>query len=210
MESSSYLSKQRKSGKPIKGLLVTAVALTMVATALSIAQAAPVSVLVSDNRFEPANVQATVGQPILWDTSASTRRSHNVRQNDMLFYSGFAATDFTYRRVFSAGTFGYYCEIHGSRSSGMNGTVKVPVKLIAGPAGPDFLVVWATADTNTGTKFTVQYKVGSKAWKTWKDATSARKATFGSAQLGTRYSFRAKSLKNGNASKWSPVESINA
>ncbi len=208
MQTRSYRSKQATSDKRASGLFATAVAVTLTATALSVAHAAPVSVLVRDNAFEPATALATVGQKVVWATGSSTRRSHNVRQDDMLFYSGFPTTDFTFRRVFSAGTFDYYCEIHGSRSRGMDGSVKVPAKLSAAPAGPDFLVVWATSESNTGTRFTVQYKIGTSAWKTWKDAASARKATFGQAEPGTRYSFRAKSLKNGEASKWSPVASI--
>ncbi len=187
---------------------MSATVTTMVASALAIAHAAPVSVGVRDNRFEPGNTRATVGQPVVWTAGTSSNRAHNVRQDDLIFYSGFAEANFTFRRVFSAGTFHYYCEIHGSRSGGMDGTVKVPVKLIPEPAGPDFLVIWATADSNTGTRFTVQYKIGTRAWQTWKDETSARKATFGTAELGARYSFRAKSLKHGKTSKWSPVASI--
>ncbi len=183
----------------------------LVGSMLSGAQAAAESVLVRDNAFEPTNTKAVVGQGVVWATGASTAESHNVREDRKIFYSGRPFdVEFTYRRVFSAGTFHYFCERHGFRRGGMDGTVKVPVMLETAPAGPDFTVKWATSASNTGTKYTIQYKIGSGAWKTWKSATSALKATFGSADAGKRYTFRAKSLKGDAASKWSPVASLTA
>lgn len=173
------------------------------------AQAAPRQVLVRDDVFEPANTKAVVGQTVEWTTAASATDTHNVREDRKIFYSGPAFdTEFTYSRVFSAGTFHYFCERHGFRRGGMDGTVKVPVELAGAPSGPDFTVKWAASATNTGTKFAVQYKIGSGAWKTWKSSTRALKATFGLAEAGKRYTFRAKSMKGDAASKWSPVASI--
>ncbi len=177
---------------------------------LSGAQAAAQSVLVRDNAFEPASTKAVVGQAVIWATGASTAEPHNVREDRKIFYSGRPfEVEFTYRRVFSAGTFHYFCERHGFRRGGMDGTVKVPVTLATAPAGPDFTVKWATSASNTGTKYTIQYKIASGAWKTWKSSTSALKATF-SADAGARYTFRARSLKGDAASKWSPVALLTA
>ncbi len=183
--------------------------LLLVGGIVSGAYAAAESVLVSDNKFDPDNTNAVVGQAVIWATGPSTSRAHNVREDRKIFYSGTPFdVEFTYRRVFSAGTFHYFCESHGYRRGGMDGIVKVPVTLATAPTGPDFTVKWATSASNTGTKYTIEYKIGSGAWKTWKSATSARQATFGLAEAGKRYTFRAMSLKGDAASKWSPVASI--
>ncbi|HWC13488.1 MAG TPA: hypothetical protein VG929_02695 [Actinomycetota bacterium] len=169
--------------------------------------AAAVSIQVQDNKFDPAVTPASVGQTVVWASAASTNDLHNVREDHKIFYSGRPyEIDFTFKRVFSAGTFGYFCERHGFRGGGMDGTVRVPVKLARAGAG-DVTVVWATDASNTGTKFTVQYRIGSGSWRPWKSAVSARKATF-PGKPGTRYAFRAKSLKGTAASAWSPVASI--
>lgn len=191
------------------GLLLTALAL--VGGVVSGAYAADESVLVSDNKFDPENTNAIVGQAVVWATGASTSRAHNVREDRKIFYSGPAFdVEFTYRRVFSAGTFHYFCEQHGFRRGGMDGTVYVPVALADDPIGPEFTVTWATSTSNTGSKFTIQYRVGSGEWKAWKSSTRARNATFDLAEIGKRYSFRAKSIRGDDESKWSPIASIAA
>ena len=185
-------------------VLVTAVLLAALTSPVG---AAAQTVQVLDNSFEPAITKAVVGQAVVWETTSSTSDLHNVREDRKIFYSGRPEQiDFTFKRVFSAGTFGYFCERHGFRGGGMDGTVKVPVKLTRATAG-DVSVVWATDASNTGTKFTVQYRVGSGSWRPWKSAVSIRKARF-PGQPGTRYAFRAKSLRGTAASNWSPVASI--
>ena len=181
------------------------------AALLPVARAATVTVTARDNAFEPANTKVSIGQQVTWTNASSASAAHNVREDRKIFYSGLAnSTDFSYSRVFSAGTFHYFCETHGWRGGGMDGTVKVPVKLSAAPAGANFTVAWATASSNTGSKYTVQYRIGSGAWKTWKSSTSAVDATFTGADAGKRYTFRAKSQQGDAASKWSPVVSITA
>lgn len=190
-------------------LLLTA--LMLVGGVVSGAYAADESVVISDNKFDPDNTSAVVGQAVVWTTGASTSRAHNVREDRKIFYSGPAhEVEFTYRRVFSAGTFHYFCEQHGFRRGGMDGTVYVPVALADEPIGPEFTVTWATSASNTGSKFTIQYRIGSGEWKTWKSSTRARKATFDLAEIGKRYSFRAKSIRGDDESKWSPIASIAA
>ncbi|MBA2726312.1 MAG: hypothetical protein H0U53_10015 [Actinobacteria bacterium] len=174
------------------------------------AGAAAESVTVRDNAFDPATTKATVGQTVVWETGSTTSDSHNVREDGKIFYSGPPDSGFTFKRVFSAGTFHYFCEVHGFRGGGMDGTVKVPVKLLDAPSGSDFTVVWATSSSNTGTRYTVQYRVGSGVWKNWKTKVTVGKATFTQGSSGTRYSFRAKSLKGDAESKWSPVISTSA
>ena len=190
-------------------VLVLSALAAVVAGLMSAAYGAPVSVVVSDDVFEPGKIRAAVGQKVEWTTASSATDAHNVREDRKIFYSGPAFdTEFTYSRVFSAGTFHYFCERHGFRRGGMDGTVKVPVALTAAPRGPDFTVRWAASDSNTGSRYAVQYKIGSGSWENWKSSTRAVKATFGLAEPDKRYTFRAKSMKGDAASKWSPVASI--
>lgn len=194
----------RRLGAAISGVILLA------SLALP-AGAAVESVVVRDNAFDPSTTKATVGQTVVWETGSTTSELHNVREDRKIFYSGPPdSVEFTFRRVFSAGTFHYFCENHGFRGGGMDGTVKVPVKLLDAPTGSDFTVVWATSRSNTGTRYTVQYRVGSGVWKNWKTKVTVGKAIFTQASSGTRYSFRAKSLKGDAESKWSPVTSTAA
>lgn len=195
----------------IRKLVLLGAAAALIAALFPPAHAAPLSVSARDNAFEPANTKARIGQEVMWTNAASAQDAHNVREDRKIFYSGFAGSiELSFSRVFSAGTFHYFCERHGFRRGGMDGTVKVPVKLLAAPAGPNFTVAWATSASNTGSKYRIHYRIGSGRWKTWKSATSALRATFKGAVAGKRYTFRAKSLEGDAASKWSPLASIAA
>ncbi len=179
------------------------------------ALAATTEVKLNDNFFDPPATKVPVGGKVHWSRAAGARDQHNVAQNNRLFYSGRPtdrAIDFT--RVFSAGTFPYFCEIHAGQ--GMTGTVTVPVKLSAAPAGKPFTVTWATRKSNTGARFAVQFRVGTGVWKTWKSKTKAKGDVFGKrgnpvrVKSGKKYSFRAlsKKAKGRGASNLSPVKSF--
>ena len=182
--------------------------------------AATKDVDVVDRRFVQDNISVAVGDIVHW-TTAGTQEGHNVREDGKrsngtnggtpIFNSG-RETDFIdFKMTFSAGTFHYYCRIHGTPNGGMDGTIKVPVKLAAKPSGPNFTVMWATSATQTGSKFDVQFRIGSASWHDWHKGTAALKGVFGAAgtpadaALGTKYSFRARSHKGDAVSKWSPV-----
>lgn len=195
----------------MRKLVLLGVLVALGAALFPAAHAAPLSVSARDNAFEPAHTKARIGQEVVWTNAASAQDAHNVREDRKIFYSGFAGSiELSFSRVFSAGTFHYFCERHGFRGGGMDGTVKVPVKLLAAPTGPNFTVAWATSASNTGSKYRIHYRIGSGKWKTWKSATSALRATFKSAIADKRYTFRAKSLKGDAASKWSPGVSVTA
>lgn len=190
----------------IRRLVLFLLVAVLSAAFFPVANAATIEITARDNAFEPANTTARIGQEVRWTNAANAQEAHNVREDHKIFYSGTPFdVEFSYSRNFSAGTFHYFCERH--KEMGMDGSVKVPVKLSAAPSGPDFTVAWATAASNTGSKYRIHYKIGSGAWKTWKSGTSARSATF-KGVAGKRYTFRAKSLKGDAASKWSPTVSI--
>lgn len=193
----------------IRKLVLVVLVAVLSAALFPPAHAASIAVTARDNAFEPANIKAKIGQEVVWTNADSAQEAHNVREDRKIFYSGTAFdVQLSYSRVFSAGTFHYFCERHGFRGGGMDGTVKVPVKLAAAPSGPNFTVAWATGASNTGSKYTIRYRIGSGVWKTWRSGTSARTATFKGAVAGKRYTFRAKSLKGDASSKWSPPISI--
>jgi len=73
--------------------------------------------------FSPATVTVDAGQPVCWTWSGT---EHTVKADDGSFTSGPPASSVTFQRTFnSAGTFGYYCQVHGSTTGGMRGTVVV-------------------------------------------------------------------------------------
>lgn len=175
-------------------------------------------VSIGDSFFSPDTISRRAGGSVHWARSSGSGLSHNVRENHLLFRSGNITSgtiDFT--RIFSAGTFHFYCEQHGSPSGGMDGLVKVKPRIAAAPSGLKFTVRWANAQSNTGEVFDVQYRVGSGPWKDWKKNTPAEKGVFGAngkpvgAKDGTKYSFRARSQMAGDdtsASGWSPRTSF--
>ena len=108
------------------------------------ALAATVDVDVADNSFQPRDVTVDEGDTVLWSQSGT--RPHTVTADDGSFDSagGGSATmsqGSTFSHVFgSAGTFRYYCKIHGGPGGvGMSGTVTVraaqaPTTTTAAPA----------------------------------------------------------------------------
>jgi len=191
---------------------VLAVALVgLLATSVS---AATTQVGATDDRtFNPRNVNQAVGGSVHWaGTPAVSTDEHSVRQDAGIFDSGNPTPNLNFTRKFSAGTFAYHCEEHGDQ--GMVGTVRVPPQTLGAPRGLPFTVRWAAAGTNTGNRFTVQYRVGSGAFKNWFASTSARSAVFGARNRpvrlvrGRTYAFRVSSGAGAARSAISPVKSF--
>jgi plastocyanin len=207
------------SRRAVERALGLVVALVGVALALAVPAPAGVAsktVLLGDDFFDPRRVTVAVGGAVTWDRPASTDDRHNVREDGRIFRSGDPTADdaFSYTVVFSAGTFHYYCEVHGGPSGGMAGVVRVPVTLLAAPSGLPFTVRWATAATRTGDRFDVQFRVGSGPWRAWRQGTSSFQAVFGKdgrpvrVKGGATYTFRARSLSGSARSRWSPPRSF--
>lgn len=159
-------------------------------------------VTISDDAFTPAVIAPKLGGGVQW-IRGSGSHSHNVAEVSDIFRSGAPTTGaIFYNRIFSAGTFSYESE----NFTAMDGTVKVKPKTSAKGTGATFTVTWATTKTNTGTKFNVQYKVGTGVWKSWLSNSSLKKAVFGASgspivpKAGTKYSFRVQS---GTGTAWS-------
>ena len=95
---------------------------TFTATATAAAGTTDVDVL--DNFFAPTTAQVSPGGTIRWTWGGNNQ--HNVTWVSGGFNNSDTQTSGTHDVQFpSAGTFDYYCTIHGSPTSGMRGTVAV-------------------------------------------------------------------------------------
>jgi plastocyanin len=173
-------------------------------------------VTVTDNRFvEDVTFLPRPGYAVPWQWDVGLSSAHNVRQDKGLFRSGDPTSvgGTMFERVFSAGTFHYYCEVHGSPSGGMDGKVRVrPLVQSSGVPGV-FSVIWA-AGTKTGKAFDVQYRVDGGPWIDWKTDTKRLARRFGAndrpvaVEPEHSYEVRARSQKRVDTptkvSGWSP------
>jgi plastocyanin len=89
----------------------------------------PVSIqLRSDggNRFEPANVTIAAGTTVTWTWVGGI---HNVTPAGAPTFTGSGSpvsAPHTFSQTFSSpGTYLYFCEVHGTATSGMRGTIVV-------------------------------------------------------------------------------------
>jgi plastocyanin len=199
-----------RRGRVVRALALGTVLTGVFATSVS---AATTQVAANDSRtFSPSAVTAALGGNVHW--AASGIDEHSVTQDQGVFNSGAAAAGLNFTRTFSAGTFAYHCEKHGDQ--GMVGVVRVAPQVVAGPAGLPFTVKWATAGSNTGSRFDVQYRVGSGPFRAWKTNTTARSAVFGARSQpvrvarGKSYSFRVVSRASTSRSGASPVKTFRA
>jgi hypothetical protein len=191
-------------------------ALPVVASALD---GGPTPITINDDFFAPdrATRDFENGPSFHWSRQLGAVDQHNVRQDDKLFRSGNPTTGpIEFSVDASAGSFHYYCEIHGSPNGGMDGVIKVR-PLLTEPFTVNefdtFGVEWADGSTTTGSLFDVRYRIGSSKWKIWKNDTSKTHATFGNNNKpakvvpGKTYKVEARSEKanTDKRSGWSPA-----
>jgi plastocyanin len=193
----------------VRGFALGAVLTGLFATSVS-AATTQVGVGNGSKTFSPSAVTQAVGGSVQW--AATDGDTHSVTQNALIFDSGPASVGVNFTKTFSAGTFPYHCKKHGDQ--GMVGTVRVPPQVLASPTGLPFTVTWASAATNTGTRFDVQYRVGTGAFKTWVRGTTAKSKVFGARSnpvrvaRGKTYAFRVVSKTAAGSSAQSPAKSF--
>jgi plastocyanin len=164
-----------------RSLIISAAAVALALPA--VAGAAPREIDVGDDFFAPRKPPARDFQPgpsFRWSNGGGTGNRHNIRQDHRLFRSGnLTKGPINFAINASAGSYHYYCELHGSRQGGMAGRVKVrPVAETDHLIG-EIEVHWADSNTDTGSRFDVRYRVDQRKWKTWKNDTSKFHAAFG-------------------------------
>ena len=87
-------------------------------------QGVQAKITISGTSFSPSTVTVDPGQPVCWTWTQSTQ--HNVHADDDSFTSGGPANTGTFQTTFTApGSHGFYCQVHGSTTGGMRGTVVV-------------------------------------------------------------------------------------
>jgi plastocyanin len=183
----------------------------------------PTEISIGDDFFSPDTPPPQdfhSGTSFHWRRDVSSVNKHNVVQDARLFSSGALTSgpiDFSVSA--SAGTYHYYCKLHGlaggSPDAGMNGIVKVR-PLQTGPLTVNqfdtFGVRWADASTTTGSLYDVRYRIGGGAWKIWLNDTAREHATFGKRRRpakvvsGRTYKVSVRSEKTNTAKRsgWSP------
>jgi plastocyanin len=198
-------------------VLIGAVTALLAIPALASGRATTNVELTDSNTYAPGNVTKNVGAGAIhwqWGTDGTTFAAHNVRQDNKLFYSGRLTNSKPagYTITPSAGSFHYYCELHGSPTGGMAGTIKIR-PAIFNKTATSFGVRWSPGTDQTGNAFDVRYRVDGGAWKTWKNHVVAAQGIFGAGgkpvpvRPGHTYDVQARSEKTSNVSKasgWSP------
>src|SRR3954451_4783799 len=198
-------------------LLIGATTALLAIPALAFGGTGTTIMLTNSNTFNPNTVTKNVGTGGIhwqWGASGSTFAAHNVRQDDKLFYSG-ALTNSDpggYTVSPSARCFHYYCELHGSPSGGMAGTIKVR-PIVFNKTASSFGVRWSPGTNQTGDAFDIRYRVDGGAWKAWKNHVTVAQGLFGVNNSPVRvgpghtYDVQARSENKSKPSKvsgWSP------
>lgn len=194
---------------------LAAVLVALVCLAPAPLGAATKGIKVKDNFFKPSNMGARVGDSVRWTRAADSFGTHNVHGEKNLFLSGpLTAGPIDFKVRFSAGNFFFRCDLHAGAF--MEGFVRVPPTVGGAPSGLPFTVRWATGKTKTGGKYDVQFRVGTKRWRTWRTNATTGSGVFGKGRKpvavvnGKKYSFKARSQNKKGASHWSPPRSFRA
>ena len=96
-------------------------ALTLPALACGDDESSAVSV--ADDEFEPASKTVSVGASVSWQWTGT--HQHNVTWVVASTNSATQTTGTFMRTFATAGSYAYYCTIHGTATTGMHGTIVV-------------------------------------------------------------------------------------
>jgi plastocyanin len=199
-----------------RSLVICAAAVALALAFPAAAGAVPRQIDVDDDFFAPRNPPArnfSPGPSFRWSSVAGAMNDHNVRQDDRLFFSGNPTDPLNFRINASAGSYHYYCTLHGSRQGGMAGRVKVRPIAVPDSQPGEIDVRWANSGTDTGSRFDVRYRVDQRRWKIWKNDTPRFHAAFGHNDHPVNYrpnrhtyklKVRSERRKVRKHSDWSP------
>ncbi len=155
---------------------------------------AKITITANSSAFSPSAITVDPGEAVCW-TWSETSIPHNIRADDGSYTSGPPEDRGTFQKTFSEpGTYGYHCQVHGSPTAGMRGTVIVRGGGGGGGGeGPGKLEVSPTYSVSEGAgtlTVTVERADGSDGAASVKIATAP-----GSAKPGKDFS-----TKNGTLS----------
>ena len=136
---------------------------------------AKITITSNSSSFSPTTITVDPGEAVCW-TWAGTAIQHNIRADDGSYGSGPPVDGGTFQRTFSEpGTYGYHCQVHGSPTAGMRGTIVVRGGGGGGGEGPGKLELSPayTVSEGAGTlSVTVERTGGSDGAASVKIATS--------------------------------------
>jgi plastocyanin len=160
--------------------------------------------------FDPAGLRVPFASLVRWTNTdalvphTATER-HNLWQLTGTYGVG-SSVGFgpgeSRQRVFDAGTFRYFCEVHPVE---MKGVVRVParVRTVVGRGEQRLSVRWGAQPLPTGQVFDVQRRLDGR-WRMVREGTRARSGTF--ALDGGKFRSRVRLASDrAAASGWSPA-----
>ena len=110
--------------RSLPALLLAGLTFTVLSCSDSTAPNA-VGVQVKDNSFDPASASIAAGGTVTWQWTGTAQHDVTWVTQSGTSNSPLQATG-TYTRNFSAaGTYDYFCSVHGTATSGMRGSVAV-------------------------------------------------------------------------------------
>jgi plastocyanin len=157
----------------------------------------------------PPNTSTGLGNTVSWDNTSGVGHTVTSDAPFSLWTFNLANGTSGTRAFKQAGSFPYYCMIHGA--SLMHGNIHVPMHAVpaGGSTSTSFSIHVATIAAPAGLAYVIQRKAPGGTFALWKTTTTTATA-FKTGQAG-QWSFRArvKKTSNGTHSGWSPVLNIN-
>jgi plastocyanin len=196
--------------RPLARIFPLALLLVCTTTAGPVPPAAAATIDVSmtgSSTFSPASVTIAQGDTVRWTNNDTLSHSSKSKQN---FWNGpnigQGGTFSEASSFLNAGSYGYFCEVHGFS---MSGKVKVRMKKSGSP-GAGWTVRWSSLNENPSSRtFDVQVdRPGSSGFESFRSNTHSRSASFNPSREGT-YVFRARTdIVGGQSSGYSPKMSL--
>jgi plastocyanin len=185
---------------------------TMLALLLSTGTTAAATIRIAVPALHyPANTTIRLGDTVAWaNTNTSSLVFHTVSSTApfALFNLNLPSGASVSRPFRQAGSFPYYCMIHGALL--MHGNIHVPMRAVPsqGTTSTAFSIHVATIKARTGFVYVIQRRAPGGTFKLWKKVTGTATA-FTTARAG-QWSFRArvKRTSNGSHSGWSPILTV--
>jgi plastocyanin len=185
-----------------------AAALTLAAIVLATAPVAAVTSVTIQSQaggFQPASVNAVLGEVVDWDNNDGEDHTTSQRRTLALWSRRMDPGDSFQFTMRQAGTFPYLCTIHPD----MTGKVRVPMTASLDTVGVGEKVVFrvATSTAPSGFRYEIARRRSGGAWKAWKSITSKTTSWRPKANAVGGWDFRARTVRisNGGKSAWSPV-----
>lgn len=157
----------------------------------------------------PPNTSTGLGDTVSWDNTSGVTHTVTSDAPFSQFNLNLPNAQSAARVFRQAGSFPYFCVIHGP--SLMHGNIHVPMNAVpaGGPTSTSFSIHVATVMAPTGFVYVIQRRAPGGSFAQWRTIRT-KTTTFTTGQAG-QWSFRTrvKRTSNGSRSGWSPVLAVN-